>query len=95
MKFLNFLLFPFKLIFYILHIIYLDFLRTFKYRYIPILEHIGLYKEFWEKTKNIDSWYKEVKDYSIKSLTRKPEDNPFRINCDTFVHKRFLWWYID
>lgn len=92
MKFLNFLLFPFKLIFYILHIFFLDIIYSLKFGFIPIFENFYRYPECWKQTKNIDSFYKKLKYEFIEELTKKPEDSPFRINCDTFVHKKFLWW---
>ncbi len=71
MKFLNFLLFPFKLIFYILHILYLDFRVSFDIGLLPIFEMFDLYKEYWNETKNIDSWYKKSIDYLIELINTK------------------------
>ncbi len=99
MKILNFFLFPFKLIFYILHILYLDILVNCKCGLLPIFEDIDFYKECWNKHKNIDLWYKEIKNSNINFLKRlkNKKDNEFlRINCIFPTdRKRFLWWYIE
>ena len=77
MKFVNVFFFPFKLIFYILHILYLDFKLCLKTGWIPIIEMFEVYQEDWNETKNIDSWYKESKKFLIKLINNKSRIVPY------------------
>ena len=77
MKFLNFLLLPFKLIFYIFHILYLDLKLCLESGWIPIIEMFDLYIEYWNETKNLDSWYKKSKDFLIKLINTKSRIVPY------------------